>query len=87
LLVFCVFHQNRNHGGCQGDMAQILAQWQHLVASSIALDVLHQAMSPALHQRIPMVIKIASNVPAFFAWLILLSPLTVANDHVTVIVI
>jgi hypothetical protein len=66
LLVFCVFHQNHNHGGRQGNSAQTLAQWRHSVASSEALDVLYPAMRPTLHQRIPMVIKIASNFPASF---------------------
>ena len=46
-------------------MVQALAQWQHPVASSEALDVLHWAMCPALHRRIPMAIKIASVFPAF----------------------
>jgi hypothetical protein len=36
------------------------------MASSEALDVLHWAMHPALHCRIRMVIKVASNSPAFF---------------------
>jgi hypothetical protein len=48
-------------------MAQALAQWQHPVASSEALDVLHRAMRPASHRRICRVIKVASNsLPAFF---------------------
>jgi hypothetical protein len=37
------------------------------VASSKAWDVLHWAMHPALYRRICMAIKIASNLPAFFA--------------------
>jgi hypothetical protein len=36
------------------------------VASSKALDVLHWAMHPASHRRIRMVIKVASELPAFF---------------------
>jgi hypothetical protein len=36
------------------------------VASSEALDVLYWAMHPALHHPIRMVIKVASNLPAFF---------------------
>ncbi len=87
MLVFCIFHQNHNHGSRQGNTAQTLAQWQHSVASSETLDVLNQAMHPALHQHIAMVIKIARNFPAFFASSILLLPITVADDHVTVIVI
>jgi hypothetical protein len=85
--VFCVSHQNCNHGGCWGKTAQTLVQWQHPVASSEALDVLHQAMHTTLLQRIPMVIKIASDFPAFFSSSILLLPITVANDRVMVIVI
>ncbi len=45
---------------------QALARWQHPVASSEVLDVLHWAMCPALHRRIRMVIKVASDLPAFF---------------------
>jgi hypothetical protein len=47
-------------------MAKAHAQWQHPVASSEALDVLHWAMCHALHRRISMVINIASNSPSFF---------------------
>jgi hypothetical protein len=47
-------------------MAQALAQWQHPVASSEALDVVDRAMRPALYRRIHMAIEIASNLPAFF---------------------
>jgi hypothetical protein len=36
------------------------------VASSEALDVLHWAMHPALDRHIRMVIKTASDLPAFF---------------------
>jgi hypothetical protein len=42
----------------------------HPVASSEALDVLHRVMRPALHPHILMVIKIASNFPAFFCIII-----------------
>jgi hypothetical protein len=55
-----------DHDSRWGNMAQALAQWQHRVASSEALDVLHWAMHPALHHRICMVIEVASNLPAFF---------------------
>jgi hypothetical protein len=47
-------------------MAQALAQWQHPVASSKALDVLHWEMHPTLHCSICMVIKVTSNSPAVF---------------------
>ncbi len=66
LLVFCVFHQNCNHGSCQSNTMQTLVQWRHPVASSEALVVIHWAMRPALHRPISMVIKIVSNFPASF---------------------
>jgi hypothetical protein len=55
-----------DHDGCWGKKMQALARWQHPVASSEALDVLHWVMRPALHRRIRMVIEVASNLPAFF---------------------
>ena len=45
---------------------QALAQWQHLVALHEATDALHQAICPALHRRIRMMIEIASFLLAFF---------------------
>jgi hypothetical protein len=54
-------------GGYWGNAVQALARWWHPVASNKARDVLHWAMCPALYHRIRMVIKIASNFPAFFA--------------------
>jgi hypothetical protein len=55
-----------NHGGCRGNTEQALARWWHPEASRKTLDVLHWAMHPMLYRRIRMVIKIASNLPAFF---------------------
>ncbi len=55
-----------DHDNHWGITAQALAQWQHPVASSEDLDVLHWAMHPALHCRICMVIEVASNLPVFF---------------------
>ena len=49
-----------------GNTAQALTRWQHSVASSEALDVLHWVMHPALYRCICMAIKIASDLPAFF---------------------
>jgi hypothetical protein len=43
----------------------ILAQWQHPVASSEALDLLHQAMHAVRYRRIAMVIETASKVGVF----------------------
>jgi hypothetical protein len=44
---------------------RILARWQGLVASSEALDLLHQAMCAAMYRRIAMTIKTASKVGVF----------------------
>jgi hypothetical protein len=60
-------------------MVQALAQWLHPVVLSEALDVLHQVMHPVSHRRIRMAIKIASNSPAFFVVVNLLSPTTIAK--------
>jgi hypothetical protein len=76
-----------NHGGCQGNTAQALTQWQHPVASRKALDVLHWAMHPASYCRIRIAIKIAGNLPAFLLLLISLLATTVANNYVMVIII
>jgi hypothetical protein len=55
-----------DHDSRRGNTVQALAQWQNLVVSSEALDVFHWAMCPALHRRFRMVIKVTSNLPAFF---------------------
>ncbi len=52
-------------GGDRGNMAQALAQWQHLVASSEALDVVHWAMRSALYHCIRIATKIASRGGTF----------------------
>jgi hypothetical protein len=44
-------------GGRRGDTAQALDRWRHPVASSEALDVLHQAMRPASYRCIAMAIE------------------------------
>jgi hypothetical protein len=43
----------------------ILTQWQHPVASSEALDLLHQAMHAVTYRRIAMAIKTTSFVGVF----------------------
>ncbi len=43
----------------------ILAQWQHPVASSEALDLLHQEMHLVTYRRIAMAIKMASFAGVF----------------------
>jgi hypothetical protein len=65
-----------DHGGCRGDAAQTLAQWRHPLLSREALDVLYWVMRPASYRRIRMAIEIASDLPAFFVVIDLLSPLT-----------
>jgi hypothetical protein len=55
-----------DHGSRHGDAMQELTRWRHPVASSEALDKLHQAMCPAWHRRIRMVIEIVVGLPAFF---------------------
>jgi hypothetical protein len=66
LLVFFFLFKIVNHGGRWGNTAQALTQWRHLVALHEATDALHWVMHPALHCRIRMVIKVASNLLAFF---------------------
>jgi hypothetical protein len=44
-------------GGCWGNTEQVVARWQHPVASGVALDMLHQAMCFVLHQQTAMAIK------------------------------
>jgi hypothetical protein len=77
--VLCRFNEFVDHGDRRGDTAQALAQWQHPVASSEALDVLYQAMRPALYRCIAMAIKIASDLPSFLSLPISLLPTTVAK--------
>ena len=44
-----------------GNTMWIMAQWQCPVASSVATDLLNQAMCTALHQHITMAIKMSSE--------------------------
>jgi hypothetical protein len=44
----------------------MLAQWQHPMASSEALDLFHWAMHVVLYWCITMAIKMASKVGIFF---------------------
>ena len=67
-----------DHGGRRGDAMQALAQWQHPLASSEALDVLHWAMRPASHRHIRMVVEIVVNLPACFVASILLLATTIS---------
>jgi hypothetical protein len=67
--VLCVLFKFVDHGGRWGNTAQVLARWWHPVASSEALDVLHQGMRPALYRCIAMAIEIVFDLPAFFVLL------------------
>ena len=77
--VLCVSFKFVDHGGRRCDTEQALDRWQHSVASSEALDVLHRAMLPASYRCITMAIKIAGNLPAFFVVVDSLSPTTIAK--------
>jgi hypothetical protein len=58
--VFFFLFKIVNHGGRQGNTAQALAQWRHLVALHEARDALHREMHPASHHRKCMAFEIAS---------------------------
>jgi hypothetical protein len=75
----CVSFKFVNHGSRWRNTAQALNQWRHPVASSEALDVLHQAMRPGSYRCIAMAIEIAIDSPAFFVAIDLLLPTTIAK--------
>jgi hypothetical protein len=77
--VFFFFNKFVHHSGRRGDTLQALARWWHPVASSEALNVLHQAMHPASYRCIAMAFEIASDSPAFLLPSISLSPTAVAK--------
>jgi hypothetical protein len=62
----CVLFEIVDHGGHRGDVMQALTRWQHPLASSEAMVVLHRAMRPASHRSICMVVEIVVDLPAFF---------------------
>ncbi len=64
VLFDCCFVDCRP-GGRRGNTEQVVAQWQLLGASSVALDLLHPAMPRPLLQRIRMAIKMACNGGTF----------------------
>jgi len=74
----CVLFEFVDHGGRRGNTAQALARWQHPVASSEALDVIHWAMRPTSYRCIAMAIEIVVNLPAFFVLSILLLATTIS---------
>jgi len=59
-----------DHSGHRGNAMRALTQWWHPVASSEALDVLHQAIRPASYRRIRMAIEIVVDLPECFVALI-----------------
>ncbi len=54
-----------DHGIHRGDTGQILAQWQNMVASRVALDLPYWAMRSKLYRLIRMVIEMTSEGGAF----------------------
>ena len=74
-----VDHQNGHHsgyiihccfvwchpGGRRGDTEWLVAWWWHLMASSVALDILHRTMPHVALQRLTMAIEMARNGGAF----------------------
>ncbi len=52
-------------GGCQGNTKQVVAQWQHPVASEVALNMLHWEMTSVSPQSTAMAIEVANNGGAF----------------------
>ncbi len=63
---FCRFFLSCNPVVCRDDTEQILAQWQHPVASSEALDPLHWAMYAALHRCIIAAVEMSCNGGVLF---------------------
>ena len=52
-------------GGRQGEMGQVVALWQRLVAFMKALDLFHWAMCAILHRHNAMAIEMANNGGTF----------------------
>ena len=72
-------------GGRWGKMERAVAQWQHPVASGIALDMLHPAMPSILHHCTVMAIEMASNGGTFVRCCYLFCLIkTELKDHVMV---
>jgi hypothetical protein len=75
--LFCVLFEIKDLGRRWGDRTQALALWGHPAASSVALEVLHWAMSIAPCCCIAMAIKTAKDLPAFF----FIIAFVVAHNH------
>jgi hypothetical protein len=69
-----------DHGIRRGNTGRILAQWQHPVASRVALDLPHWAMRSALCKLIRMAIEMASEVGAFFSAINFMSCINVVKQ-------
>jgi hypothetical protein len=54
-----------DHGVRRGDTGQILAQWRHMVASRVTLDLLYWAMCSTSYRLIRMAIEMTSEGGAF----------------------
>jgi hypothetical protein len=48
-----------------GDTERVVARWQRPVASSVAVDMLHQAMRCALHHCVHMAIEMTHDRGTF----------------------
>jgi hypothetical protein len=59
--VFCRYFVCCCSGGRWGNTEQVVAQWQHPVASGVALDMLHWAMRFISHRQTAMAIKMAND--------------------------
>ena len=57
-----------DHGIRRGNTGQIFTQWQHSVASMVALDLLYWVMHSAFYPLIRMVIKMACKAGPFFSF-------------------
>jgi hypothetical protein len=63
--IFCCCFVCCCPGGPWGNMEQVVAQWQHPVASGVALDMPHWAMPSVLLRCTTVTIKMANNGGAF----------------------
>jgi len=77
----CVLFEIVEHGSRHGNAMRALARWRHPLASSKALDVLHQVMRSASYRCIAMAIEIVVNLPSFLSSPIPLLPTTLAKQQ------
>ncbi len=68
-----------DHDVCRGNTGQILAQWWHLMASRVALDLSSWAMRSMLYRLIRMAVEMACNAGPFFSFAEFMSCITVAK--------